>query len=364
MSMMPWIHWSRSQESASAFSSMGVTIVATKSRTLSRSSSSSGGKLKSMAMTVESATDVDPPVRPCDRAGTVRPMRGRYLTTNGIRMFAVEEGSGPLVLLVHGFPEFWWSWRSNCRSLADAGYRAVAIDLPGYGRSDKPDVTYDEPWLTSCLAGLIPALGAEQCVIAGHDWGGLLVWPFARRYPELLAGVVGVNTPDLPRTPMPIDCVAADGVPGRAARTSLQFQDRGPAEYILGRDIRGFFEAMLRGPATRRPEVFDDDAIDTLRRAVQPRRCADPAARVLPQPRPQLGARRRPAGDRRRARRSWCRPPTIRCSHRPWPTGWRSGSPTCVGWSSRTAATGPSRSNRRRSTPRCSGSSTRLPRWS
>ena len=203
-------------------------------------------------------------------------MRGRYLTTNGIRMFAIEEGTGPLVLLVHGFPEFWWSWRHQLPVLAEAGYRAVAIDLPGYGRSDKPDVTYDEPWLNACLAGLVPALGAEQCVIAGHDWGGLLVWPFARRYPELLAGVVGVNTPDLPRMPMAPTALLRMAFPDEPPYL-IQFQDRGPAEYLLGRDIRQFFEAMFHGPATRRPEVFDDATIDRLRRAVLTERRAHSA---------------------------------------------------------------------------------------
>jgi len=70
-------------------------------------------------------------------------MRGGYATTNGIRMFFVEEGRGPLVLLCHGFPEIWYSWRHQLAPLAAAGYRAVAVDLPGYGRSDKPDVAYD-----------------------------------------------------------------------------------------------------------------------------------------------------------------------------------------------------------------------------
>lgn len=188
-------------------------------------------------------------------------MRERYVTTNGIRMFAVEEGKGPLVLLVHGFPEFWWSWRFQLPVLAAAGYRAVAVDLPGYGRSDKPDVTYDEEWLSACLAGLVPALGADRCVIAGHDWGGLLVWPFARRHPELLHGVVGVNTPDLPRSGRPpiemLRAIFPDQPP-----YLVQFQDRGAAEYVLGRDVRAFFEATLRGPATRRLDVFDDATIN------------------------------------------------------------------------------------------------------
>ena len=98
----------------------------------------------------------------------------------------------------------------------------------------------------ACLAGVVTALGAERCVIVGHDWGGLLVWPFARRYPELLAGVVGVNTPDLPRPPMAPTALLRMAFPDEPPYL-VQFQDRGPAEYILGRDVRG----VLRGHAPR-----------------------------------------------------------------------------------------------------------------
>ncbi len=188
-------------------------------------------------------------------------VRERYVTTNGIRLFCVEEGRGPLVLLVHGFPEFWWSWRAQLTGLAAAGYRAVAVDLPGYGRSDKPDVPYDEPWVNACLAGAVEALGAEQCVIAGHDWGGLLVWPFVRRYPHLVAGVVGVNTPDLPRGTLP-PLAVMEHVFGDKPNYIMQFQPYGPAEYLIGRDPRAFMEAMLLGPATRRPEVFTPEVVD------------------------------------------------------------------------------------------------------
>jgi len=188
-------------------------------------------------------------------------VRERYVTTNGIRLFCVEEGQGPLVLLVHGFPEFWWSWRAQLGALAAAGYRAVAVDLPGYGRSDKPDVPYDEPWVNACLAGAVESLGAEQCVIAGHDWGGLLVWPFVRRYPHLVAGVVGINTPDLPRGTLP-PLAVMEHVFGDKPNYIMQFQPYGPAEYIIGRDPRAFMEAMLLGPATRQPQVFTSDVVD------------------------------------------------------------------------------------------------------
>ncbi len=188
-------------------------------------------------------------------------MRERFVTTNGIRLFCVEHGQGPVVLLLHGFPEFWWSWRHQMDALADAGFRAVAVDLPGYGRSDKPDVDYLEPWVNACLVGVLDALGAERCVVVGHDWGGLLVWPFARRYPDRIAGVVGLNTPDLPRGTMPPLEVMAR-VFGDRPNYIMQFQDVGPAEWILERDVRTFLLTMFRGPATRRHEAFPDDVVD------------------------------------------------------------------------------------------------------
>jgi alpha-beta hydrolase superfamily lysophospholipase len=104
--------------------------------------------------------------------------RDGFVVANGIRMYYVEQGQGPLVLLCHGFPEFWYSWRHQIGPLADAGFHVAAVDLPGYGRSDKPDRSYDVKWLTACLSEAIQGLGHERAVLAGHDWGGLLVWPF------------------------------------------------------------------------------------------------------------------------------------------------------------------------------------------
>lgn len=186
-------------------------------------------------------------------------MPPRYVVTNGIRLFCVDEGDGPLVLLLHGWPEFWWSWRHQLPALVAAGYRAVAVDLPGYGRSDKPDATYDEPWVNACLAGVVPALGAERAVVVGHDWGGLLVWPLARRRPDLVSGVVGLNTPDLPRPPLPPVELMRLAFP--RPTYIVQFQDRGPAELILGADVEAWLRAVFLGPATHRTEVFGDDVI-------------------------------------------------------------------------------------------------------
>jgi pimeloyl-ACP methyl ester carboxylesterase len=200
-----------------------------------------------------------------------------YAVTNGIRLYYVEQGSGPLVLLCHGFPEIWYSWRHVLAPLAEAGFRAVAVDLPGYGRSDKPDVAYDVEYVNACLAGLVPALGHERAVLAGHDWGGLLVWPFARRYPGRTAGVIGVNTPDLPRTPIPLVQLLRQAMPEDPPYI-VQFQEPGVAEWVLswGRGARDFIELTLRGPATVNTDAFPDDVIDVYTEALRPRGALTP----------------------------------------------------------------------------------------
>jgi pimeloyl-ACP methyl ester carboxylesterase len=195
-------------------------------------------------------------------------MREGYAIANGIRLFYVEEGEGPLVLLCHGFPESWYSWRHQLGPLGEAGYRAVAIDMPGYGLSDKPDATYDVVWLSACLEGLIGALGHERAVLAGHDWGGLIVWPFARIHPERTAGVIGLNTPDLPRTPVPTtEFFRQLDMP--RLQYILAFQERGQAEAGIEADVRAFIELFMLGPATVRKEVFTEEV---LSRYIEPLR--------------------------------------------------------------------------------------------
>ncbi len=189
-------------------------------------------------------------------------MESSFVQANGTSVHLVTEGDGPTVVLLHGWPEYWWSWRHQLAALAGAGFRAIALDLPGFGDSDKPERSYGEPWVNATLAGVIRRLvDNERCVLVGHDWGGLLAWPFARRYPELLAGVVGVNTPDLPRGTLPPLAVMAK-VFTPHPNYIMQFQDYGPADWILGRDIRGWLEFMYLGPATRHPEVFTPDVLE------------------------------------------------------------------------------------------------------
>jgi len=119
----------------------------------------------------------------------------RDIITNGIRMHYVTQGSGPLVVLLHGFPEFWYSWRYQIPFLAEHGYTVVAPDLRGYNDTDKPRKGYDMPTLLRDIAGLIRGLGQDQAIIVGHDWGGELAWQFAIHYPYMTSRLIVINAP-------------------------------------------------------------------------------------------------------------------------------------------------------------------------
>jgi epoxide hydrolase 4 len=121
----------------------------------------------------------------------------KYAATNGINLHYVEAGppDGRLVVLLHGFPEFWYSWRYQLGPLSEAGYRVIAPDLRGYNLSDKPETGYDIETLVEDVAGLIGAVGGKSATVVGHDWGGGLTWAFASFRPELTDALVVVNAP-------------------------------------------------------------------------------------------------------------------------------------------------------------------------
>jgi pimeloyl-ACP methyl ester carboxylesterase len=121
------------------------------------------------------------------------PWTHRSVTANGARFHVASMGEGPLVLLLHGFPEFWWTWRQQLVTLAAAGYRAVAVDLRGYGGSDKPPRGYDLITAAADAAGLIRALGEANAVIVGHDWGGLTAWTMAAYFPKAVRRLAVVS---------------------------------------------------------------------------------------------------------------------------------------------------------------------------
>jgi pimeloyl-ACP methyl ester carboxylesterase len=124
------------------------------------------------------------------------PWTHRAVSANGIRLHLAEcDGGGPLVVLLHGFPTFWWSWRHQLPVLAERGYRVVAVDLRGYGNSDKPPRGYDLWTLAGDVAGLIRALGEPRAHLVGHDWGGLIAWTVTALHPRLVLSLTPVAAP-------------------------------------------------------------------------------------------------------------------------------------------------------------------------
>jgi pimeloyl-ACP methyl ester carboxylesterase len=124
------------------------------------------------------------------------------LETRGVRLRVMVEGQGPLVVLVHGWPESWYSWRHQISPLAAAGYRVAAMDVRGYGGSDKPEPieAYDMIELTDDVLGVIDALaGADRAILVGHDWGAPIVWTTAIRHAARVRAVIGMSVPHLGR---------------------------------------------------------------------------------------------------------------------------------------------------------------------
>lgn len=117
------------------------------------------------------------------------------VAANGARFHVATAGKGPLVLLLHGFPTFWWTWRKLIPVLADAGYQAAAMDLRGYAGSDHTPRGYDPFNLSSDVVGVIRSLGHRDAIIIGHGWGGLLAWSCAALHPGAVRGIVPVSMP-------------------------------------------------------------------------------------------------------------------------------------------------------------------------
>jgi pimeloyl-ACP methyl ester carboxylesterase len=161
----------------------------------------------------------------------------RTVTTPGAELHVVDAGSGPLVVLAHGFPELSYSWRHQVPALAGAGFRVLAPDQRGYGGSSRPEriEDYDIFALTGDLLALLDDVGEERAVFVGHDWGAIVVWQLALLAPERVAGVVGMSVPFMPRAPMPPTQLLRQ-VLGDSWFYVLYFQEPGVADADLGRD--------------------------------------------------------------------------------------------------------------------------------
>ncbi|WP_439813780.1 alpha/beta fold hydrolase [Zavarzinia sp. CC-PAN008] len=177
-----------------------------------------------------------------------------FVEVNGIRMGYYEQGTGPAIVLCHGWPELAYSWRYQIPALAAAGYRVIAPDQRGYGLTDRPEKVedYDIPHLCGDLDALLTKLGIDKAVFVGHDWGGLVVWQMALLHPDRVAGVIGLNTPFIPRAPMdPIEIMRQTMGENMYI---VFFQNYGVADKILKRDVRRVFESLMRSS----PVTYED----------------------------------------------------------------------------------------------------------
>jgi pimeloyl-ACP methyl ester carboxylesterase len=170
------------------------------------------------------------------------PWRHRGVHANGSRFHVVEAGQGPLVLLLHGFPEFWWTWRHQLEPLAAAGYRAVAVDLRGYGGSDKPPRGYDGYTLAGDVAGLVRALGERDAAVVGHDLGGYVAWATACFHPRTVRQVALIGSAHPRRFRA---ALATDPAQQRASRALALYQ-LPRYEHRLTRDHSALVGKMLR----------------------------------------------------------------------------------------------------------------------
>ena len=171
-------------------------------------------------------------------------MKHRTIETNGIRMRIAEEGSGPLVLLLHGFPESWYSWRHQIPAIAAAGFHVVAPDQRGYGGTEAPAEieSYDIFHLTGDIVGLIDALGEKDAVVIGHDWGALVAWHCALLHPKRFRAVSALSVPYLGRSPLP-PLEIFRMMAGENFFYIVYFQEPGVAEREFEADVR---DTMLR----------------------------------------------------------------------------------------------------------------------
>ncbi|MBV7697526.1 alpha/beta fold hydrolase [Streptomyces sp. TRM70350] len=177
-------------------------------------------------------------------------LRHRTVEAPAGRLHLVEQGTGPLVLLVHGFPESWYSWRHQLPALAAAGYRAVALDVRGYGRSSKPAATHEYRMLDLVAdnVALVRALGEDRAVIIGHDWGSNIAATSALLHPDIFRAVGLLSVPYAPPGgPRPTDVFTRIGGPEQEFYVSY-FQEPGRAEAEMEPDVRGwlagFFAAL------------------------------------------------------------------------------------------------------------------------
>jgi epoxide hydrolase A/B len=185
------------------------------------------------------------------------------VTANGIAIHYVEQGTGPLVLLCHGFPEGWYSWREQLSALAAAGFRAVAPDMRGYGRTEAPAAvaSYGILDIVGDMVGLVSVLGETRAVIVGHDWGANIAWHAALFRPDVFPAVAALSVPFRQRGPAPPLVMLRKA--GQLTHYWFHFQEPGVAEAEFERDPRAALRRVLYS-------ISGDAPLDTRRLTLQP----------------------------------------------------------------------------------------------
>jgi pimeloyl-ACP methyl ester carboxylesterase len=184
----------------------------------------------------------------------------RYVQSNGIKMRIAEMGKGPLVLFVHGWPESWYSWRHQLPALAAAGYHAVAPDMRGYGKTDKPKAVedYDIQHVTADLVGILDALGEKNAILVGHDWGAIVAWQAMLLHPTRFNALVAMSVPYSGRGTQSI-VQNLQRAMGENFYYILYFQEPGVAEKEFDADPRAILSRLYLSPDSPReaPVVTD-----------------------------------------------------------------------------------------------------------
>ncbi len=191
---------------------------------------------------------------------TEGPWAHRFVSANGTRLHIVEAGTGPLVLLLHGFPEFWGAWQRQIPVLADAGFRTVAVDLRGYGASDKPPRGYDGYTAAADIVGLVRALGEKTASLVGTGYGGQVAWATASLHPRVVERLVVLAAAHPAR--LHASLLSGDRAQYRAMGPMLAFQ-LPRYEHRVTRDDAALVEEYLRrwaGPAWTLTEDFAEYA--------------------------------------------------------------------------------------------------------
>lgn len=194
------------------------------------------------------------------------PWSHRWVSANGARFHVAEVGTGPLVLFLHGFPEFWWAWRHQLPVLADLGYRAAAMDLRGFGGSDKTPRGYDPITLARDIAGLVRSLGHSDAVLVGHGWGGYAAWATATLHPRQVSQLAVVGAPHPLRLR---DAALRSARQLRSATHILSFQTPIIPERRLVADDGALVERLLRRWAAPGSTFPDQETALRYRRAMQ-----------------------------------------------------------------------------------------------